>query len=37
MGLPGSGVCAPCSKAVRESDEWENTVTSSVHCQDFET
>ena len=28
MGFPGSVVRAPCVKAVRESDEWESTVTS---------
>jgi len=28
MGFRGSGVRAPCVKAVRESDEWESTVTS---------
>jgi len=37
MGFRGSGVSVPCVKAVRESDEWESTVTSSVHCRDFET
>ena len=29
MGFHGSDVRAPCVKAVRESDEWESTVTSS--------
>jgi len=36
MGFRGSGVRAPCVKAVRESDEWESTVTSSAYCQDFQ-
>jgi len=36
MGFRGSGVRVPCMKAVRESDEWESTVSSSVHCQDFQ-
>ena len=30
IGFRGSVVRAPCVKAVRESDEWESTVTSSV-------
>jgi len=37
MGFRGSGVRAPCVKAVRESDEWESTVTSSAYCQDFQS
>jgi len=33
MGFRGSGVRALYVKTVRESNEWENTVTLSVHCQ----
>jgi len=32
MGFRGSGVRAPYVKVVRENNEWENTVTLSVHC-----
>jgi len=36
MEFRGSVVRAPCVKTVRENNEWEITVTSSVYYQDLQ-